>query len=247
MADAPDTSVLDKEMNTPLQEGGGTFCGVSFEEYAISGVTYSWPRGSRLKWGIAFSRLGQLSDMDVKDAFTLAFKEIADCCDVSHEFVTNPNAANIRITTQRLDGQSGVLADCQLPVGNVSVDQTQLLMRLDDSEAWGMYENPPNGRIDLYRVILHELEHGHGLGHKPASIQVPALISPVYSPTMRHLQKADVDEFLRRYGSPKVAPAPPATGKSINYKGLHEINQPGADGKLMIWRGEVSGELKRVQ
>ncbi len=245
MADAPDTSVLNKEINTPLQQGGGLFCGVTAEEYAIGGVTHQWPRGSRLRWGISFSRLGELSDMDVKDAFTAALKEISDCCDVSHEYVTNPNAANIRVTSQRLDGQSGVLADCQIPVGNVSVDQTQLLMRLDDSEAWGMYDNPPNGRIDLFRVVLHELEHGHGLGHKPASIQVPALISPVYSPVMRHLQPADISELVRRYGAPKPPPGPsvPAGGgKPVTYKGLHEITQ---DGK--VWRGEVAGILQRVQ
>lgn len=200
---------LDAELARPLGMGGGMFCGVTEEQFAINGVTYAWPRGSKLRWGIAFSRLGQLSDMDVKDAITAALKEISDCCDVRHEYVSNPNAANLKITVQRLDGPNGVLADCQIPVGNVSVDSTSLLMRLDDGEQWVLAEHPAPGTIDFYRVFLHESEHGHGLGHKPASLQVPALIAPVYSPIVRSLQAADKSELVRRYGGPVSEPAPP--------------------------------------
>jgi hypothetical protein len=201
---------LDAELETPLTEGGGTFCGVSEEQFAINGVTYKWPRGSKLAWGLEFSRLGQLSDMDVKDAIDAALKEISACCDVSHAYVKNPAAANFRLTTRRLDGSSGVLADFQIPVGNVSTDTTTLIGRFDDSENWVLAENPPNGTIDFYRVALHEFLHGHGLGHKPASIKVPALIAPVYSPLVRSLQAADVGELVRRYGDPKAIPVPPA-------------------------------------
>jgi hypothetical protein len=123
---------------------------------------------------------------------------------------------------------------------------TQLIGEFDDSEAWGIFDKPPAGRIDFYRVFLHEFEHALGLGHKPASVIEPALIAPVYSPVVRHLTPVDISELVRRYGSPKAAPAPPATpttgGKPVNYKGVHEIEQNG-----MIWRGEVSGVLARVK
>lgn len=203
--------MLDAELERPVGAGGGMFCGVSEEQFAINGVTYAWPKGSKLKWGIAFSRLGHLSDMDCKDAITAALKEISDCCDITHEYVSNPLAANLKITTQRLDGPNGVLADCQIPVGNVSVDTTQLLMRLDDGEQWVLSENPQPGTIDFYRVFLHESEHGHGLGHKPPSVQAPALIAPIYSPVIRHLQEADKAELVRRYGVnvPSPVPQPP--------------------------------------
>lgn len=198
-------------------DGGCIFCGVTEEQFAINGVTYQWPRGSRLTWGIAFSRLGQLSDMDVKDAVDQALREISECCDVTHEYVANPNAANLKITTQKLDGPSGVLADFQIPVGNVN-PATQLIGRMDDSEHWGIFEDPPQGSIDFYRVILHELEHGHGLGHKPANVAAPALIAPIYSPLIGHLQDADRAELIRRYGPAKTSPTPtpaPPIGDSV--------------------------------
>ncbi len=188
---------------------GMEFCGQVDQGYAIDGRTCSWPRGSHLTWGFNFTKLGSLTADDIRQAITAALKEISDCCNITHEFVANANAANIKITLERLDGASGVLADCQIPVGNVSVDRTQLLMRVDDSEAWGLFENPPPNKIDFYRVVLHELLHGHGLGHKPDSVPDVALIAPLYSRAVRHLQPADKAELVRRYGPPVVAPTSP--------------------------------------
>jgi hypothetical protein len=243
MPDIADTSVLDKELGNSVSLGGGLFCGQNDEGFAINGVTYKWPRGSKLTWGLAFTSVGGLSAADCKDAITEALKEISSCCDIRHEYVANANGANIKIISQRLDGPSGVLADMQIPFTNAHPDSTQLTGRIDDSERYVLADNPPNGTIDFYRMILHELEHAHGLGHKPASIQSPALIAPIYSLAIRHLQKADIDELVRRYDTPQQAPQPPASGaKPVNYKGIQEISQ---DGK--IWRGEVSGVLQRVQ
>lgn len=221
----------------PVSEGGMIFCACTVEEYSISGVTYSWLPVREITWGVDFSRLGSLSDMDCKDCFTAALKEISACCDFSHKYVANARAANLLITTKRLDGSSGVLADCQVPVGNMTPD-SQLLMRLDDSENWAITEKPRGGEIDLYRVFLHEAEHGHGLGHKPASIQSPALIAPLYSPALRNLQAADKSELVRRYGPSKVitppAPAPQPGAKPVQVVVIQ-------DGK------QWSGELPRVK
>ena len=195
-------------------DGGMVFCGVSEEQFAINGVTYQWPRGAQLTWGVDFTRLGPLTTEDVLATIGAALKEISDCCDVSHEFVERASAANIVITQRRLDGPSGVLADCQIPVGNVSVTRDQLTMRIDDSEAWGLFENPPAGKIDFYRVVLHELLHAHGLGHKPSNINEPALIAPMYSTRIRNLQAADKAELVRRYG-PRKTPATPGVPPSM--------------------------------
>lgn len=243
MPDVTDTSVLDRELGNSVTMRGGLFCGQNDQGYAVNGQTFQWPRGSRLTWGLAFTSVGGLSVADCKDAITEALKEISSCCDVTHAYVSNANTANIKIISQRLDGPSGILADMQLPFTNAHPDSTQLIGRVDDSEKYGLFDNPPQGWIDFYRMMLHELEHAHGLGHKPASIQVPALIAPIYSVHMRHLQKADIDELVRRYGSPKIPLPPPASGgKPVNVKFQAEVEQ---DGKL--WRGEVKGTLARVQ
>lgn len=186
-------------------DGGKLFCGVTEEAFAINGVRYQWPRGATLSWGIGFTKLGPHSAMDVKDIVTACLKEISDCCDIKHIYLPNFLQSNIKIISQRLDGASGVLADCQIPMQGSHPNSTQLTMRLDDSESWVIAEQPGNNVIDLYRVVLHELEHGHGLGHKPSDIVAPALIAPIYSRTLRNLQKADKDELILRYAPPTAS------------------------------------------
>ena len=192
----------------PVTEGGILYCGVTFQEYAINGVTYAWPIAiKKLRWSLNFSRLGQLSDLDFKDAATTWFKEISDCCDRQFEYTSNTRLANILYTVQRLDGKNGVLADMMIPVGNVN-ESTQLIGRFDDSEGYTLSTTPGQGEIGLYPVGLHETEHSMGLGHKPANVTAPALIAPVYNPLIRNLQAADIAELQRRYGKP-IAPTPP--------------------------------------
>ncbi len=208
MGDGHDHLELLNELTTPVVDGGCAFCGVTELEFAIDGVTHQWPRGSHLRYCIGFDDLGAIPAADVRKIFAAAFKEISDCCNATFELVTAQHQANLLIVLQRLDGRSGVLGDCGIPVGSVGPD-TQLRMRLDTGERWGWSENPTGDMIDAYRVILHELLHFMGLGHKPASIRDPALISPTYSPTMGHLQPADKVELVRRMGLPKVSQVPP--------------------------------------
>ena len=204
----------------PVTDSGVMFCGVT-EAFAISGVTYQWARGSELSWGIEFSRLGSLSDMDCKDAITAALKEISECSDVKHRYAPNANGANFKMIATRLDGASGVLADFQIPVGNVSTVSTTLLGRFDDGENWVLSDTPQPGQIDFYRVALHELEHGHGMGHRPANIPGAALIAPIYDRNIRHLQQLDKDELIRRYGINANGPTvPPASATVVEVKNM---------------------------
>ena len=191
----------------PASEGGILFCGVELQEYAIGGVTHQWPRGSHLLWQLEFSRLGPLSASDVKDAWAVCCKEYSDCCDLTFDQARPGQVPNLVIVTRRLDGSSGILADCQIPVGNVGPGTT-LTMRIDDSENWGLIENPPRGMIDLYRVLGHEGQHWLGCGHKPANVTDAARIAPTYDTRIRYMQDADKSELVRRYGQPKQVPGP---------------------------------------
>lgn len=232
----------------PAHEGGFLFCGVNEQQFAIDGVTHQWPKGSKLGWNLGFSKLGSLSDLDCKGALIEALKEISACCNLDFEYVA-PNAANIIVQAVSLDGKQGVLADMQIPMGNVSDKSTRLRGRADASEIWVISETPQPGTIDFYRTMLHEFEHACGLGHGPVDVNDPALIEPRYSPRLRNLQRRDIAELQRRYGKREVAPTPPPTthvpvpgSKSVHYKGIHEVSQ---DGK--VWRGTVEGDLSRVK
>jgi hypothetical protein len=200
---------IEHEISCSVLDGGCAFCGVTVQEYAVNGVTYSWRKGSHLRVALDFDDLGALAASQVKDAVVAALKEISDCCDITHELVASSLNANLKVILARLDGKMGVLADCQLPQPGSSPDSVQLLMRIDTSERWGLSTNPTGDMIDFYRVFLHEALHGHGLGHKPNSVRDPALIAPMYSPLIRNLQAADKSELVRRYSAPQVKPAPP--------------------------------------
>jgi hypothetical protein len=243
MIDEIDYSTLEREAEKPIGEGGALFCGVTAQQFAIDGVTYQWPRGSKLKWALDSETMakgyGQLKADDIISCIKLFLKNEFDSnCDVFHEFVSSSASANIILTRHRHDGPSGVLADMQIPA-NARVDSTQLIGRFDISENWVLAENPPAGTIDFERTCKHEWEHAMGLGHRPPSVTKPALIAPLYSPTMRNLQKADIDELVRRYGTPQQAPTPPVgSRKPVNYTSVVEIEQNG-----LKWKGSVTGIL----
>ena len=246
MVDIVDTTQLDKELSESVANGGGLFCGVVEQAFAIDGVTYQWPRGSKLKWALDSETMakgyGQLKADDIISCIKQFLKNEFDAnCDIQHEFVSNVSIANIILTRHRHDGPSGVLADMQIPM-NARTDSTQLIGRFDISENWVLAENPPAGTIDFERTCKHEWEHAMGLGHRPPSVTKPALIAPLYSPTMRNLQKADIDELVRRYGTPQQAPTPPVGArKPVNYTNVVEIEQNG-----LKWKGSVSGILSPV-
>lgn len=208
---------LGQELSTSVLQGGAGFCGVVVEDFAINGVTHFWKKGSKIKVGLDFDDLGQLTANQVREAIEAAVNEIRSVTDgLTFELFAPPLSSNIVCRLARLDGPNGVLADCQIPMPGATTDNTQLQMRIDTGESWRLFNQQVNGVIDFQRVWLHEFLHGIGLGHKPASIAKPALIAPMYSPIIRGLQDADKEEIVRRYGGavakPPVTPPLPAPG-----------------------------------
>jgi len=202
--DARDRELLDMAGLTPITDGGGIFCGVGPQHFAINGVTYRWPQSRGLKFHVpAGLTIGSFGSADLKQLYVRAFGDIAAACDFSAEYTPNEKNANFYVQIVRLDGKQGVLADHEIPIPNGGMEQT-LRLRLDVSEAWVVDGSPRNGEIDLYRVLLHELLHGVGLGHAPIDRANPALIEPMYSPLVSGLQPRDVAELQRRYGKPKT-------------------------------------------
>lgn len=196
--------------------GGVLFCGVTAQQFAINGNTHKWPVNGGLTWSLGAAQLGRLGSADIKQVYQECFAEIMAACNVAIDYTANTKTANFLFTTARLDGPSGVLADHMIPMNNRT---QQLIGRYDVSESWVIAQNPPRGTIDFYRVALHELLHGMGLGHGPVDRNDPALIEPSYSPFIRNLQPRDKAELVRRYGPPvkpkEPTPTPGSPGKCV--------------------------------
>jgi len=230
-------AILRAEMETSVLDGGAMFCGTTQEAYAINGVTHGWKRGSKVKIGIDFDNLGVLTLAQVKEVIEACCKEVTDVTDgISYELFSSPLHANLVLKLARIDGGSGILGDCMIPPPGATTDNTQLVMRCDTGEKWGIFEGNVQGGIDFYRFFLHEFGHGNGQGHQPVSVRRPAIIQPMYGP-LRNLQDADKEEYVRRYGG-KTTPVVPPGGARI-VKGTIEVEIDGVK-----WRAD--GPLKRV-
>lgn len=203
-------ALLAAEAETSVIDGGSAFCGVVREDFAINGVVHHWRRGSRLKIAVDFDDLGPLRASQVKESIEAGVNQVRGVTDgLTFDLFTPTLSANLVCKLARLDGPSGVLADCGIPPPGASPDSVQLPMRIDTGEAWRLFTSPGvNGAIDFGRVWLHEFLHFLGLGHQPASIQKPALIQAMYNPLLWLLQEQDKGEIVRRYGG-TAAPTPP--------------------------------------
>lgn len=108
------------------------------------------------------------------------------------------------VTTLRMDGSSGVLADQMLPYGT----GVGLRMRIDSSERYVASDNPPNGMLNLIAVLCHEDGHCLGLQHINAG-STPDLMNATYRNGIYVPQPDDISYGRKLYGSP-IADNPPA-------------------------------------
>ena len=179
-----------------------SFCSVPEQALAAAEANVcKWPAGHVFTYSIA-EKLDEFSD-----------EEYIDLCDDSWapweaktawrvQYLDQPNT-NIVLTTRSIDGQFGVLAEAQLPCGNITT-ASQLRMWADVGETWVNAENPAGRMMDAKRVFIHEFGHLIGIGHING---VPAIMNPTIS-DIRTLKPPDIEQGELRYGDPGDTPTP---------------------------------------
>lgn len=182
------------------------WCGVADNLEGVDGGRYlQWARGHVITWDVERGVTG-FSREDVASVVEAAWALWSAVADVRSQRVTS-GSPNVLITSRRLDGQNGVLAQAQLPSQNQR--SGTLGLWLDTSEVWVLAKNPPPGKMDILRVIAHELGHSLGLGHAPGGS--PNLMAPAVSRIREPQAGWDIPQIVARLGLPG-ATQPPAGG-----------------------------------
>lgn len=157
-----------------------------------------WPN-PHVTWGITDLVPG-LSEEQLREAVVWGFDQWKAVCGVTHEEVQTAAAAKVLIGSRRIDGPSGVLAEAELPCGNVR--QTRLWF--DTGDSWVTGWSPGARQIVIAAVAWHELGHSLGIGHAPQNS--PNVMAPVYNPAVRTAGAWDVQQATLRYGPPALQP-----------------------------------------
>lgn len=175
---------------------GARICGVPDH---LGDVSAKWPM-----LDVSIFAAGSIGGVLFADAVAYAAKAWNEVCGLRLVHSTNQKTANIALGQGPIDGRNGVLAQSELPVGFSPSFMRQLQQQYDTGEVWTLSANPPSGRIDLGRVMAHEIGHAIGIGH----ISDGNLMAPTYSTSIALPRNGDVTEARARYGSPAAVPPP---------------------------------------
>ena len=147
-----------------------------------------------------------LTEAQFEGVFGWVAEQINAACGAKLYQIETARLARVLPGTRKIDGPSGVLAESQLPCGNV----IQCLQWYDGGEHWEVNWPPVDRqKINLNLVALHEVMHALGIPHAPQNMD--AVIAPYYNADLRGLRPYDVAELRRRYGPPRVIPTPVPT------------------------------------
>lgn len=175
-----------------------TFCGVSALTLELAARNaYRW----RQKRALSYFWADRIAGLDPSKQAADTAWAFDQWSAASNRFLTFSPAgqratADIVLTSARIDGMNGVLADMQLPPG----DDRPLLGRFDTGEAW-------DRSVRFALVLLHELGHAMGLDHIKG---VVAVLNPMYNPGLSRLQQPDIDRLLNIYPEAVTYVPPPA-------------------------------------
>lgn len=171
----------------------------------IGATVCKWP-DPNITWDIVADIKGLTRDQ-VQAGVTEALNRWKKVCGIKPQFTPGNANARILVGSRGIDGPMGVLAESELPCGNVR----QCHQWFDNGEPWGIFNGAGQG-IDFVRVAMHELGHALGMNH----IGSGNLLAPTYSQTIWDAKPGDIAEMQARYGPPATEPpAPPKSGDEI--------------------------------
>lgn len=202
----------------PVDQGGSLYCSCMTRGgfAAPDGRRHQWPKDSVLGWHIGMSKLGELSDMDMKGAREETCKEINSYVKrLKLVYQPNPKTANLIVTSRPIDGSGMVLAEHEVAfLGQVNAN-SQLKGWFDTRDSWTLSTVAVPGKIDWKRTDFHELLHGLGFFHGKTDKSSPALLEAMYSWSIWTLQPRDIAELQLRYEAADELPqpTPPASGE----------------------------------
>lgn len=181
--------------------------------------------GQVVTWGSAIQDgdLGELMREQVQAAIAEALNRWEKVCGIRFEELDSADADITLWSNLPNSRPGGTLADSEVPCG----PDRPLKQRYDKSEEWGIFNNNDPRRIDLTRVVCHEIGHAIGIFH----IGSGNLLAPTYS-EITHPQTGDITEAMRRYGPPQAGPVdpPPDNGSAI-----HKVKLVFADNGQVRW------------
>lgn len=197
--------------------------------------------GGDCRWGTTdvpwalIDNIPGVPEEDYRKASEWADRQIMGVCGVKLKEVQSASGARVLLTSQRIDGPGGTLAQAELPCGRIQ----RVRLWCDSTDRWDVQwknwgDRVQSGRIPLYLVVLHEKLHNLGLPHtnQPGNVMNPSLQTG-----LRRLGDWDISELRRRYGPP-VAPPPVPTPTPTPVP--TPAPAPGGDGffgglKKMFW------------
>ena len=172
------------------------------EHMEMGGQLCRWPDGD-ITWTL-IDLVPGVTEKGLHDAVAWGLEKWAAVCGVRPRYVGSAAEARILVGSRNIDGPGSILAECELPCGNVQ----QVRLWFDMGDNWTTDFNATDRRIIIEDVAWHELGHALGLGHAPQGSA--CIMAPVYNPAVKVPGGWDLEQSVSRYGQPlPELPFPP--------------------------------------